>query len=111
LSKELAIRVCLLRLKRAIENDHCVFVERQKNTQALFDLGLTLDSLFDVLLRLTPADYAGGPEADDNDTEGQIWKFTHPVEGQTVYIKLKFFSIQDQDWMKILSFHPTREEL
>jgi hypothetical protein len=76
-----------------------------KNIQFLFDLCLTLNDVIDELFKLTTLDYISGPENDNDGTDGQIWKFRHALNNKTVYVKLKLFCEDKQDWVKIISFH------
>ncbi len=105
MSKELAIKLCLERIKRCISSGDVLFVNRSKNLQTLFDLGLTEANVFDELLKLRPENYFSGPETDRDATEGQIWIFLHPLEEKKIYAKLKFFSSGSRDFLKIISFH------
>jgi len=106
MSKELAIKICMYRIRELIQNGRVVFVSRQKNRQTLFDFGLRKEDVFQKLLELQVADYISGPETDKNKSDGQIWKFCHPVSGIIIYIKLKFYQDNGTDSLKILSFHP-----
>lgn len=73
--------------------------------QTLFDLGLQLGDIIRVIQGLTVADYVSGPEDDLDGTDGQIWKFIHPISGCNVYIKLKFQEYNGMDSLTIISFH------
>jgi hypothetical protein len=84
LSKELAIKLCLERIKRCISAGNVLFVNRRKNLQTLLDLGLTVANVFDQLLKLRPENYHSGPEPDKNLTEGQVWVFLHPLDGKRI---------------------------
>jgi hypothetical protein len=105
MSKELAIKVCLHRIHTLCGEKRYQFLRREKNMQTLSDLGLTENDAIQALMRLKMSDYISGPEADYDGTDGQIWKFSHPISGETVYIKLKFFQHKGMDRLKIISFH------
>ena len=82
------------------------FVKRDKNMQALFDLGLNIPDVINAILHLRVEDYIGGPEDDFDGTDGQVWMFRHPLSGKSIYIKVKFWDYKGEDRLKILSFHP-----
>jgi len=105
MSKELAIKVCLERIKRCLSSGNVLFINRSKNLQTMFQLGLSLKNVYEQLLKLRPVAYHSGPLADKDASEGQIWVFFHPVKNTTIYIKLKFFESHGSDWLKIISFH------
>ena len=73
----------------------CIMVERmtvkdrQKNRQALIDLGITPGERREILLGLVPEDYVAGPKPDDTDETKEVWEFGRDVEGTEVYIKLR----------------------
>jgi len=110
MSKEFAIKLCITRIKKLCCEKQYDFVGRRKNLQALFDLGLTVEDVLEQLKGLSIEDYSGGPEADYDGSDGQVWKFIHPVMKTPVYIKVKFQSRPDGEVLKILSFHPEEKE-
>lgn len=76
-------------------------VERNKNLNALSDLGLTKIGCRDILLGLSIDDYIDGP-VEDADRPGDIWVFGKNIGGCEVYIKLKLI---DSLMVKCISFH------
>jgi hypothetical protein len=68
-------------------------------------LNLTVPMVYQELLKLTPSNYYMGPEEDRDGSEGEVWVFRHPVSGVELYIKMKLFQVQGEDYLKILSFH------
>ena len=63
--------------------------DRDKNLQALIDLGITPAERREVLLSLVPEDYVAGPKPDDTDDTKEVWEFGKSVAGTEVYIKLR----------------------
>ena len=63
--------------------------DRDKNRQALINLGLTPAERREVLLSLVPEDYIAGPKPDDTDDTKEVWEFGKSVAGTEVYIKLR----------------------
>ena len=63
--------------------------DREKNMQALVDLGVTPSERKELILGLTPEDYMAGPKPDDTDPEKEVWEFGANVQGVEVYIKLR----------------------
>jgi len=102
------VRTFLTAFKRAaIEaGPRITIVSRDKNWNALPELGLTERQRDDAILALTPDDYSMGPEPDDDPTrEGDVWVFGAEVLGQHAYIKLKL--VEDGPLRKAIcvSFH------
>lgn len=95
--------------KGAIRLGHSRVRWRQKNTQALIDLGITPNERKEILLGLVPEDYVAGPMPDDSDSGKEVWVFGKKVEGTETYIKIgvtqnpKRKSVYEAT---ILSFHP-----
>ena len=82
-------------------------VNRQKNREALIELGLTKSQAEEIILSLTPEDYCEGPLADKKGS-GQVWVFGRVEEGQEIYIKLKLTTTEAPI---CLSFHPAEQTL
>ena len=98
----------------------CIMVERmsvrdrEKNRQALIDLGITPDQRREILLGLVPEDYHAGPEPDDTDDTKEVWKFGCDMGGTEVYVKLRV--VQDPRkknvWRGLVwSFHPAKRSM
>lgn len=49
--------------------------------------------------------YQKGPEDDHDGSFGSICTFILPYGSKEIYIKLKIYSVNGEDWLKILSFH------
>ena len=98
----------------------CVMLERlhvrdrEKNRQALIELGITSNERKEMLLGLEPTDYASGPMPDDTDDSKEVWVFGKEVQGTEVYIKLRV--VQDPRcknayWAMVWSFHPAEHKM
>jgi hypothetical protein len=61
--------------------------DREKNRQAVIDLGITPADRREVLLGLEPENYVAGPIPDDTDAAKDVWTFGKIVNGTEVYIK------------------------
>ena len=75
--------------KGATMLDRLSVKDREKNVQALIDLGLTASRRREILLGLAPEDYVAGPKPDDTDDTKDVWEFGRNVDGDDVYIKLR----------------------
>jgi hypothetical protein len=96
----------LMRMKQVVKaKKNIYFVPRKENEEALLRLNLTLEIVWNELLKLTSANYKKGPEEDRNGSEGEVWVFLHPITGVEIYIKMKLFKIHEEDHLKVLSFH------
>lgn len=100
------VQVFLVRLKQILKTpERILFIEREKNLEAMERFGLTQRDLLRQLAVLEPKHYRKGPENDEDGSEGSIWVFKSSVYAQEFYIKLKLFSVNGVDYLKILSFH------
>jgi len=62
---------------------------REKNRQALIDLGISPSERREILLGLEPEDYVAGPTPDDTDGSKKVWVFGKNLKGTELYIKLR----------------------
>lgn len=68
-----------------------IFLERDKNEQALADLGITGLLREDVIKSLAVEDYSEGPNDDTQIAGGKpLWVFGKLFLKQEIYIKIKF---------------------
>ncbi len=80
-------------------------VERKKNQDTLIQLGLTRRNLVDELTSLSIKNYCSGPELDDQRQTDVLWTFGKEIEGVEIYIKTKIFTVDGEDYVKLISFH------
>lgn len=102
------VRAFLTEFKRAAtENTKKIaIVSREKNWNALTDLGLTERKRDDAILALTPYDYSMGPELDEDPQRGGfVWVFGAEIHGQQAYIKLKLVEDGPLRHAICVSFH------
>lgn len=91
-----------------------VVKDRQKNRQALIDLGITPEERREALLALRPEDYAAGPKPDDTDDTKEVWEFGQCVNGQEVYVKLRVVQAPGKQgvfYATVWSFHPAEHHM
>jgi hypothetical protein len=93
------LRECLF------ENQKFRIIERKKNQDTLIQLGLTRRNLVDELISLSINNYCSGPEQDDRRQTDVLWEFGKEIEGAEIYIKLKIFTVNGEDYVKLISFH------
>ncbi len=80
-----------------------VFVNREKNVQALLELEIAPKYREEVIKEIVVEDYSEGPIIDDLNYYGEMWIFGKDVKGQEVYIKI---SLGNTDRATIcISFH------
>ena len=87
---------------------------RDKNIQALIDLGITPNERQEALLGLEPADYVSGPMPDDTDETKEVWIFGKQVQGKEVYIKLRVVEDPRNSGASramVWSFHPAEHKM
>jgi len=80
-------------------------VERKKNQDTLIQLGLTRRNLVDELTSLSINNYCTGPELDDQRQRDVLWTFGKEIERVEIYIKIKIFTRDGEDYVKLISFH------
>ena len=91
-------------------------VPREKNTQALLQLGLTFADRRNEILSLSVEEYFRGP-VPDHDQSGDVWEFGKMIAGVEIYIKLKLVEYQPKGQTetvrkaKCLSFHVAEKTL
>lgn len=96
------IAAFLFEFKQAIIADHWSIVQRRVAYAQISEMPVS--SIKIVLLSLTPAEYASGPDADRDRSGEYLWVFHRPDgERPYFYIKLKM----DHGSAKVISFHRT----
>jgi hypothetical protein len=96
-------------LKGCLMLDRMEVRDRDKNRQALIDLGITPAERREALLSLVPEDYVAGPKPDDSDDTKEVWEFGKSVAGAEVYIKLRVVQAPGKRGVYhalVWSFHP-----
>lgn len=89
----------------ATDLDSIYFVPRPENRKCIVDLNLTIEDIAKVLRGLSAADYAKGPEADENGSPGEVWVFKPRLKRSDVYVKFKLYDDGGREKMTIISFH------
>ena len=64
------------------------FLDREKNVNALADLGITRLERLAVVKSIEVDDYSEGPIRDQLNGFGEMWVFGKDVKGQEVYVKI-----------------------
>lgn len=104
-SEDNDVEFLLEELRRAIDNDRFIPIDRDKNIQTLAKLGITWKDAKDEIYDLKLCNYIKGPEEDrDFPNEDKLWVFKKKVLGENIYIKFKIEYLKNRD-AKILSFH------
>ncbi len=86
----------------------CYYVKDHfKNLQTLIELGLTKRQRDEIILAISLADYASGPNPDQY-TPGYYWVFGKEMNGTEIYIKLKLVTFKNGNEKAVcISFHPS----
>ena len=100
----------LKEFKALMSIDKFFVMNRDKNLQALIEMGLTQTNRTSEIYSLTPENYISGPEEDRNQP-GEIWVFGKTIHENRVYIKLKIADTGSGKIAKCLSFHPAEFEI
>lgn len=85
-------------------------VGRNKNSAFLYQNGMIIQDVCEILKSLTESDYLKGPEPDHQNKDDQFYVYRKVYEGLEIYIKLKCKTISDdlnddQERIIIISFH------
>ena len=83
--------------------------DREKNRQALINLGVSASDRRNIIMGLEPEDYVGGPKQDATDNTKKIWEFGKRISGTDVYIKLRVAKDPRKSHVHhalVWSFHP-----
>src|SRR4030042_7043444 len=76
---------------------------RQKNLDAIGQLGLTLADVQDEILSLSVDDFSEGPLKDKH-VPGDLWVFGKMIRGKEVYIKLRLSGDEKRPNVFVVSF-------
>ena len=81
-------------------------IPRKKNLDAIYKMGLSIDTVKEYIKNLTRENYCEGPKKDENDNfSGKVWIFGKKIDGVIFYIKLK---IKKDSLLCCLSFHDAK---
>lgn len=83
---------------------------REKNRQALLNLGINKLERRNTILEISATDFHEGPLR-DRDRPGEVWIFGCLVSGKEVYVKLKISGSGDDRKPLCLSFHAAEHPL
>ncbi len=90
----------------------CLVENREKNSIALAELGLTPALRTEAIFNLTVSNYVEGPNPDHDRPGQELWVFGATIEGAEIYIKLKIFETKEGRRVgKCLSFHRAEQRL
>jgi hypothetical protein len=106
--KNQIIKLNLLKIKKILKKRGFTFVKRKENQDTLQQLDITTYDVGNAIFKLTVSDYQKGPEEDLDGSDGNIWAFIHPVLGCKVYIKVKVYKVNEEEYLKVISFHEPR---
>ena len=76
-----------------------------ENRQTLLALNMTLEDVYSLLRSLGINDYSKGPEDDLDGSAGEVIVFNKLYNEKKLYIKVKLFKVQNEECLKIISFH------
>lgn len=103
------VRQFLQAFRAQWEQHGIVFVEREKNLQALLDLELLPEQRETILQELPISGYIKGPKPDTVVVGANYWEFGVQVNGREVYVKLSLGP--DDGPVVCLSFHPAERTM
>lgn len=97
----------LLRIKTLVSSDingeHFTIVRTKKNIDFMYEYGLSIENVKNIILNLSTEDCFSGPENDrDLRYEGWIFKFSPMFENVKLYIKIR---VENSEKSVCLSVH------
>lgn len=101
----------LLRIKTLVSSDingeHFTIVRTKKNIDFMYEYGLSIEDVKNIILNLSTEDCFSGPENDrDLSYEGWIFKFSPMFENVKLYIKIR---VESSEKSVCLSVHEFRK--
>ena len=94
----------LSQFRKAKAQNGIVYLERDKNLQALLDLEISPAKREEVIDQLTIKNYYKGPRPDGVRIGGEFWEFGAKIKQREVYIKLSLGILEGP--VLCFSFHP-----
>lgn len=99
----------LLRIKTLVSSDingeHFTMVRTKKNIDFMYEYGLSIEDVKNIILNLSTEDCFSGPENDRNlRYEGWIFKFSPMFENVKLYIKIRVESSEKSVCLSVHEF-------
>lgn len=99
----------LLRIKTLVSSDingeHFTMVRTKKNIDFMYEYGLSIEDVKNIILNLSTEDCFSGPENDrDLRYEGWIFKFSPMFENVKLYIKIRVESSEKSVCLSVHEF-------
>lgn len=99
----------LLRIKTHVSSDingeHFTIVRTKKNIDFMYEYGLSIEDVKNIILNLSTEDCFSGPENDrDLRYEGWIFKFSPMFENVKLYIKIRVESSEKSVCLSVHEF-------
>lgn len=99
----------LLRIKTLVSSDingeHFTMVRTKKNIDFMYEYGLSIEDVKNIILNLSTEDCFSGPENDrDLKYEGWIFKFSPMFENVKLYIKIRVESSEKSVCLSVHEF-------
>lgn len=99
----------LLRIKILVSSDingeHFTMVRTKKNIDFMYEYGLSIEDVKNIILNLSTEDCFSGPENDrDLKYEGWIFKFSPMFENVKLYIKIRVESSEKSVCLSVHEF-------
>lgn len=82
-------------------------IPRDKNMTSIYEMGLSIFNVEEIISELQVDDYYRGPSSDHKFPNDDIWEFISHYETYKIYIKLK---LDNDDFVICLSFHETERQ-
>lgn len=89
---------------------HGYLVDRRSTRRTMRKAAITPDMVWNVVARLSPADFHEGPRRDHHCLHREVWIFCPMIDGRVMYLKIAFRRAPDgpESALVIWSFHHPR---
>jgi len=104
------VRQFLQEFKSLLDENGLFITDRQINTKALLDLGLTAKQRVDEIRSISVLDFSAGSKPDIYE-KGMYWEFGKEIGGVEVYIKLKIGGTPAREQAICMSFHKAERRM
>lgn len=109
MATENEVKLFLSQFKIKLTIFHIVFVDREKNQNALMELGITSNMRLEIIKNLVVEDYSHTITDNLLYGYGEMWVFGKDLNGEEIYIKI---SLGKADKSTIcISFHKAEQKM
>ncbi|MDR1087925.1 MAG: type II toxin-antitoxin system MqsR family toxin [Coriobacteriales bacterium] len=92
-------------------SERFILINRAKNKGAIQRLGLSIETVKKIVLKLHVGNYSKGPLRDESGKHNDVWVFGTSYEETDLYIKFSVTKTDGETGVVCVSFHEAEREL